>query len=31
LVQELDAVATIEWRLNEWILTERGIGLRIEK
>ncbi|MCL2243326.1 MAG: tetratricopeptide repeat protein [Treponema sp.] len=28
LVQELDAVATIEWRLNEWILAERGIGLR---
>jgi tetratricopeptide (TPR) repeat protein len=31
LVQELDAVATIEWRLNEWILTERNIGLRVEK
>ena len=29
LVQELDAVATIEWRLNEWILAERGIGLRL--
>ena len=31
LVQELDAVATVEWRLNEWILAERGIGLRAEK
>jgi len=31
LVQELDAVATLEWRLNEWILAERGIGLRAEK
>jgi hypothetical protein len=28
LVQELDAVAIIEWRLNEWILEERKIGLR---
>jgi tetratricopeptide (TPR) repeat protein len=28
MVQELDAVATIEWRLNEWILAERGLGLR---
>jgi len=31
MVQELDAVASIEWRLNEWILEERGIGLRIKK
>ena len=31
LVQELDAVGTIEWRLNEWILAEKGIGLRIER
>jgi tetratricopeptide (TPR) repeat protein len=31
LVQELDAAATIEWQLNEKILAERGIGLRIEK
>ena len=31
LVQELDAVATVEWRLNEWILAERGLGLRAEK
>ena len=30
LVQELDAVATVEWRLNEWILAERGLGLRKE-
>ena len=29
MVQELDAVATVEWRLNEWILAERGIGLRM--
>jgi hypothetical protein len=28
MVQELDAVAMIEWRLNEWILTERNIGIR---
>ena len=28
MVQELDAVATIEWRLNEMILAERGIGIR---
>jgi len=28
MVQELDATATIEWRLNEWILAERGIGIR---
>jgi tetratricopeptide (TPR) repeat protein len=31
MVQELDAVASIEWRLNEWILEERGIGLRTGK
>jgi tetratricopeptide (TPR) repeat protein len=31
MVQELDAVATIEWRLNEWILAERGIGIRAER
>jgi len=31
LVQELDAVATVEWKLNEKILAERGIGLRIGK
>jgi len=31
MVQELDAVATIEWRLNEWVLIERGIGLRTER
>jgi tetratricopeptide (TPR) repeat protein len=28
MVQELDAVASIEWRLNEWVLAERGLGLR---
>ena len=31
LVQELDAEATIEWRLNEWILAERDLGLRVVK
>jgi tetratricopeptide (TPR) repeat protein len=31
LVQELDAVATIEWRLNEAVLLERGIGLRSQR
>ena len=31
LVQELDAVASIEWRLNEWILAERGLGIRVEQ
>jgi tetratricopeptide (TPR) repeat protein len=29
MVQELDAVGTLEWRLNEWILEERGLGLRV--
>jgi tetratricopeptide (TPR) repeat protein len=28
MVQELDASACIEWKLNEWILMERGLGLR---
>jgi hypothetical protein len=28
MVQELDAFASIEWRLNEIVLAERGIGLR---
>jgi hypothetical protein len=28
MVQELSNGATIEWQLNEWILQERGIGLR---
>lgn len=28
MVQELDAAASIEWKLNEWILMERGLGLR---
>jgi tetratricopeptide (TPR) repeat protein len=31
MVQELDVAASIEWRLNEWILEERGIGLRAGK
>ncbi|MDR0486618.1 MAG: tetratricopeptide repeat protein [Treponema sp.] len=31
LVQELDITSAVEWRLNEWILEERGIGLRIGK
>lgn len=29
MVQELDAAACIEWRLNEWILAERGLGIRV--
>ncbi|MCL2185159.1 MAG: tetratricopeptide repeat protein [Treponema sp.] len=28
MVQEIDAAGTLEWRLNEMILTERGINLR---
>ncbi|MCL2719922.1 MAG: tetratricopeptide repeat protein [Treponema sp.] len=28
--QEIDAVGSLEWQLNEMVLTERGIGLRIE-
>jgi len=28
MVQDLDAVGTIEWKINEWILAERGIGIR---
>ena len=28
MVQEIDAASLIEWRLNEWVLAERGIGLR---
>jgi tetratricopeptide (TPR) repeat protein len=31
MMQELNAVPTIEWRINESILEERGIGLRIER
>ena len=31
LVQELDVNVSIEWRLNEMILKERGLGLRIER
>ena len=31
LVQEIDAAAIVEWKINEWILAERGIGLRIER
>ena len=30
-VQELDRMAGLEWRLNEWILEERGISLREKK
>ncbi|MCL2809716.1 MAG: tetratricopeptide repeat protein [Treponema sp.] len=30
LSQELDAVGSLEWQLNEIVLKERGIGLRIE-
>jgi len=29
MVQDLDAVSTIEWQLNEMILEERGIGTRV--
>ena len=28
MVQDLDAVGLLEWRLNEMILAERGLGLR---
>jgi hypothetical protein len=28
MVQELDAVGSVEWRLNEIVLAERNIGLR---
>jgi len=31
LVQELNATGTIEWRINEGILAERGLGVRTEK
>jgi hypothetical protein len=30
-VQELDRMVAPEWRLNEWILEERGISLREKK
>ncbi len=30
-VQELNRMDTPEWRINEWILEERGIGLRGKK
>jgi tetratricopeptide (TPR) repeat protein len=28
MVQDLDAANVIEWRLNEWILAEKGLGIR---
>jgi len=28
MVQDLDAVGTIEWKINEWVLAERGLGFR---
>jgi hypothetical protein len=31
LVQELNAAATVEWRINEHILAERGLGVRTDK
>jgi len=31
MVQELNAIGSLEWRLNEIMLTERGINLRDEK
>jgi len=30
MVQELDAVASIEWRINEFVLAQRGLGLRAQ-
>ena len=31
MVQEIDIAASVEWRLNEWILAEKGLGLRAGK
>jgi hypothetical protein len=28
LVQDTNTAATVEWQLNEWILEEKGIGLK---
>jgi hypothetical protein len=28
MMQDLGAVPSIEWRINEWILEEKGLGLR---
>jgi tetratricopeptide (TPR) repeat protein len=28
MVQDLDGAGVIEWRLNEWILAEKGLGIR---
>jgi tetratricopeptide (TPR) repeat protein len=28
MMQDLDATGIIEWRLNEWVLAERGLGIR---
>jgi hypothetical protein len=28
MMQDLDAAGVIEWRLNEWVLAERGLGIR---
>jgi len=31
LMQDLNVAASIEWRLNEMVLAERGLGLRAER
>ncbi|MCL2759601.1 MAG: tetratricopeptide repeat protein [Treponema sp.] len=31
MVQDLDVVGTVEWRLNEMVLTEKGLGIRAGK
>jgi tetratricopeptide (TPR) repeat protein len=28
LMQDMNETATVEWRINEWILAERGLGIR---
>jgi hypothetical protein len=31
MVQDLNASGSVEWRLNEMALAERGLGIRAEK
>ncbi|MCL2209103.1 MAG: tetratricopeptide repeat protein [Treponema sp.] len=31
LMQEQNAAVSVEWRLNEWILEERNLGLKVNK
>jgi hypothetical protein len=31
MVQELNSTASIEWKLNEMVLAERGIGIKAEQ